>query len=146
MMNKKMDINGFINDEVFILYKFVEIYERLKFGYFKTETEMLERYPQMNNIKDKIKKYKFEEKEIEEIKAINIDSIKNEFYFTRHISLTLGFLYHLRNSICHAKIIKEANYVKLFDYSAGGNPQCNAKGYFKYEIIVELTSELNKVS
>ena len=51
-----MDINGFINDEVFILYKFVEIYERLKFGYFKTETEMLERYPQMNNIKDKIKK------------------------------------------------------------------------------------------
>ena len=136
----KMNINGFSIEEIYALYTIVVGYERGKLKSFKNETEMLNEYGVLNEVKQIIKSVYCQEKKKEELIGIDEMKLNSEFYFTSRPSKMMGFLYHLRNSIAHAKIKKDGDEVYILDCESGKKSQYTAKGRFAYEIIEKMSN------
>ena len=139
-----MTINGFDEKEISSLYQFLDFYEDNSLKKCN-EGDAIKKVPLLTEIKTVMNSFTHDEKSIKELKSIDIESLNNEIYYTEKTSEFMGFLYHLRNSIAHAKIIKEGNNIRITDYYVNKQKQeCNAKGVLKYEVIQKIAEILNK--
>lgn len=130
-------INGFNEKEISSLYHIVKLYEDN--GLKKClEKDALIKVPSLNNIKAVCMTFTYKEKTTNELKPIDIKSLNSEFYYTHYKSELMGFLYHLRNSIAHAKIVKDGNNVIITDYNPKNKTDCTAKGIIGFEIIEKI--------
>lgn len=142
-MAQKMT-NGFDVKGIGKLYAFLKFYEdnHLK---WKCEKDALNDVHSLNEIKKVTNSFHHKEKNTTQLKAININMLNDEFYYTPKTSEFMGILYHLRNSIAHAKIEKVDDKVIITDYdNSKTNPKCTAKGIIRYEIIQSIVDEINK--
>lgn len=137
-------VNGFTDIELFNIYHIIKAYEDRGIKKMK-EGEVLSKYPILKDIKSIIKNITCDEKTKDEIDLIDIQSLDNEFYFTSWNSELLGVLYHLRNAIAHAKMIKVGDNVTIMDYNLEKSPKCTAKGIFKYEYIEEIVNIMKQI-
>lgn len=135
---EQKSINGFSQKEIYTLYSFLNFYEHGRIKYMN-QTELLDKYPHMSEIAKVMESFRCEEKTQKELQEIDINSITNEFYFTKYKSKTLGVLYHLRNSIAHAKIrkVKSDVYIEDFDTKIK-NPEHTAKGKIPFKAIEDI--------
>ena len=135
---EQKNINGFSQKEIYTLYSFLNIYEHERIKYMN-QAELFEKYPHISEIIKVMESFRYEEKTKDKLKEIDINSITNEFYFTKHKSKTLGVLYHLRNSIAHAKIrkVKSDVYIEDFDTKIE-NPEHTAKGKISFKAIEDI--------
>lgn len=136
-------INGFSEKEVSSLYHFVKLYEDHVLKKC-IEKDALIKVPSLTEVKEVCKSFTFKEKTINELKTIDIKSLKNEFYYTHHKSELMGILYHLRNAIAHAKIIKDGINVIISDYNPQKNHDCTAKGIISFESIDKIAKIAKK--
>lgn len=137
-MEQTSTINGFSPKELFSLYTFLNLYEGKKMKYFK-EGELLKRYPALEELKTTTSQFTYEESTKEELTSKKMETLNNELYFTHHISKLLGILYHLRNSIAHAKIRKDGNIVTIEDFEPNNkNPHHTAKGKIPYSAVEDI--------
>lgn len=142
---KEEIINGFKPEEIFKLYSFISIYESVGIKSMN-ETDLINRHPNISTVFEVLDRFKYEEKKKDELAGIDENSLNNEFYFTEHNSLKLGVLYHLRNSIAHAKIFKDCEYVIITDFdNKKDNPAYTAKGRVLFSIIDEMQSKLKEI-
>lgn len=111
-MNKTTIVNGLTKDDIVLLYRYVNAYEKhLKDlnnnSTIKTQEEQLSRLKK--SFVYQIRK----QKELEN--NLQLD-LKNQVYFTQSKgNKTLSFLFHLRNSIAHCLIEKMGKQYKLTD-------------------------------
>ena len=135
---EQKNINGFSQKEIYTLYSFLNIYEHERIKYMN-QTELFEKYPHIFEIIKAMESFRYEEKTKDKLKEIDINSITNEFYFTEHKSKILGVLYHLRNSIAHAKIRKVGSdvYIEDFDIKIE-SPEHTAKGKISFKAIEDI--------
>lgn len=138
-------INGFTGEEIYDLYAFLNVYEQKKIKCL-LDGDALAKYPTLSEIKKIISTFQTEEKTKSELKQIAGDSLNNEIYFTAYSSKMLGVLYHLRNSIAHAKISKEGNIVCIEDFDTNKtNPQHTAKGRLSFDILQKIINEMKNL-
>lgn len=140
---KQVKINGFDSTEIFLLYAYIDAYECMDLKHI-TEESLFKQYPHIQKLKNYIKICGCAEKTKEELKRVDIDSLEKGFFYTPRNSLLLGLLYHLRNSISHAKITKKGDVVTIFDYSANESPQCTTKGKMSYQILSQIIEIIKK--
>lgn len=144
MEQKTIIINGFEEKEISSLYQFLDFYEDNDLKNCN-EGDAIKKVPSLTEMKAIMNSFTHDEKSISKLKSINIESLNDELYYTKKTSEFMGFLYHLRNSIAHANILKDGEMVKITDYDIKNtNPQCTAKGKIKYEIIQNMVDIINK--
>ena len=115
-MRMKELLNGFSQQEVFDIYKFLYIYEN-KIKSLKNEADIYNHYPQLKGIEDYLDKFKIHYANDEAMQVLGIHIPKGFVYCTRTKSSKMyNLLYHLRNSIAHGQIEKENDCVNLIDY------------------------------
>ena len=133
-------INGFDGPEIIGLYAFLKFYEDNNLKKLK-EKDAIDNVPCLNKVKELIKGFSYKTKTKNEINSIDISSLDNEIYFTEHVSDLMGILYHLRNSIAHAKIEKDGETVKITDYDNNkSNPLCTTKGTINFKTLKDIIS------
>ena len=139
-MENTVTINGFTPNEICSLYSFLNVYEQKKIKHFK-ENILLSKYPSLVDVKNIIKAFTAEEKNIDELSLIDSDDLVEEFYYTKYKSKMLSVLYHLRNSIAHAKISKTNDVVSIEDFEANKtNSRHTAKGKVSYASIEKIVN------
>ena len=138
-------INGFGAEEIFQLYAFVEAYETIGIKSYKTQTSLIRQYPELSDLLSVLKKVKCHYAKPAEMKTIDFKSLENEIYFTEyHIGRLLSLLYHIRNSVAHAYIIKYGDSALITDHKVQRPVDFSARGKVSLSVINEFTEILKK--
>ena len=110
-MSKTSIINGLTKDDIVLLYKYVNIYEK----HIKELTTNEKIDVQIKQLYVLTKPFIFKTCSQNEVGNLT-KKTENEVYFVKSASnKSLSFLYHLRNSIAHCLIEKEGTRYKFAD-------------------------------
>ena len=146
MANLANRINGFCAEEIFKLYAFVEAYETIGIKSYQTQSSLFRTHPALTDLQLVLKKVKCHYAKPVIMKTIDFKTLENEIYFTEYqIGYLLSLLYHIRNSIAHACIMKFGNAVLITDYKVHCPVDFSARGNISLNIINEFTEILQKV-
>lgn len=139
-------INGFCAEEVFQLYAFVDAYETIGIKSYQTQTSLFRTHPELTDLLLVLAKVKCHYAKPVDMKTIDFKNLENEIYFTEYqIGYLLSLLYHIRNSIAHACIVKSADAALITDFKVYRPVDFSARGNISLNIINEFTEILKKV-
>lgn len=138
-------INGFCAEEIFQLYAFVEAYETIGIKSYQTQTSLFRTHPELTDLLLVLKKVKCHYAKPVEMNTIDFMNLKNEIYFTEYqIGYLLSLLYHIRNSVAHACIVKYGDTALITDFKVNHPVDFSARGNISLHIINEFTEILKK--
>ncbi|MBQ8051217.1 MAG: hypothetical protein IJ197_06540 [Bacteroidaceae bacterium] len=136
---------GFEAPEVLKLYAFVDAYEWSDIRQLKNETELFRVHPELMGLKECMDKVSFHKSNAEEMNRLDVNNLQNEIYGSKHGSLLLSFLYHLRNAIAHACVEKKGEMVQVTTFFRKCPVAFSARGRIELSIIEQFTNELKMV-
>lgn len=146
MVHPTNHINGFCAEEIFQLYAFVEGYETIGIKSYQTQTSLIREHPELSDLQSVLKKIKCHYAKPSAMKTIEFKSLKNEIYFTEYqTGHLLSLLYHVRNSMAHACIIKFGDSALITDFKVQRPVDFSARGKISLSIINEFTEIFKKV-
>ena len=146
MAHTTNDINGFCAEEIFQLYALVEAYETIGIKSYKTQTSLIREYPELSSLLSVLKKIKCHYAKPTVMKTIDFKTLENEIYLTEYqIGYLLSLLYHIRNSLAHACIVKFGDSALITDFKVRRPADFSARGKISLSIINEFTEILNKI-
>ena len=143
---KQEEINGFTDDEVIDLYRFVCLYEQGGFKYFNTLEDVYLSHPSLEHILPSCLGYlELQQTGLKEIQKVDLRVLKNKICFNKseNKDKALSFLAHLRNSIAHGLVFKENQQVIITDYSITKPTSFSARGIMDYDLFMKLINIIN---
>jgi len=136
-MSKSLTINGLTRDDIVLLYKYLEYYEKNQIKTFTTDKQLKVLFSgNASQIWLLVKGYKFKS-----TKKGNIPTNmphKNTIYFVKRHTIMLSLLYHLRNSIAHALMYKVGKEYHVYDIEPNKNKQLTMIGNTDVTMIKSL--------
>lgn len=146
MLMAQMKINGWDKKEVFMLYNFLEAYERGNLSTYEKDENLFKEHPEVKDLEFLFNSVSCSFKK--KAKMIN-DQIpatgKNQIFLLRHGTPLLSFLYHVRNSIAHGIIEKRGNEALVVDWCKKHPLNMSARGFISIDTINSFTNILNKI-
>lgn len=143
-----MKINGFKQNEIFMLYEYLVAYEDSGIENYNRNKALFKEHPELTGLANTIKSVTCHKSNAQEMKEIDFKELLNEIYFTKNKgSNLLSFLSHLRNSIAHGAMVEHKGNVLITDFA---NPKYRptdftARGCVEKDIIIEFTKILNNI-
>ena len=139
-------INGFCAEEIFRLYAFVEAYETIGIKSYESQKSLLKDHPELKGLLSASIKVKCHYAKLAVMKEIDFKTLENEVYLTEYqTGYLLSLLYHIRNSIAHACIVKYGDAALITDFKVQRPIDFSARGKISLNIINEFTEILKKV-
>ena len=142
----KQLINGWNTKEVFLLYNFLESYERGSLSSYEKDDQLFKEHPEVKNLEVLFKSISYvTKKKSSKLQDLLPSSGKNEIFLLSHGTPLLSFLYHVRNSIAHGAIEKRGNEVLVVDWCKNRPTNLSARGLISFETIRQFTDILNNI-
>lgn len=143
---EKQTINGWNEKEVFVLYGFLEGYERGRLSSFEKDDVLFKEHPELIEFEKLFKSVLCHPKDrSSKLRNLFPSSGKNEIYVLSHGTPLLSFLYHLRNSIAHGEIQKRGEEAFVVDWCKSHPTNVSARGLISLDTIKQFTEILKSI-
>ena len=136
-MNKKQIVNGLTRDDIVLLYRYLEFYEKKQIKTFTTDKQLKALlFGNVSQVWLLVRGCN-----LKSTKKGNIPTDlppKNTIYFVKHYTIMLSLLYHLRNSIAHALMYKVGKEYHVCDIESNKNKRLTMIGNIDVTIVKSL--------
>ena len=136
-MSKSLTINGLTRDDIVLLYKYLEFYEKKQIKTFTTDKQLKALLSgNVSQVWLLVRECNFKSTKKGCMPA-NLPP-KSTIYFVKHYTIMLSLLYHLRNSIAHALMYKVGKEYHVYDIEPNKNKQLTMNGNIDVTMVKSL--------